>query len=333
MSLRPTLAALFLCTCAAGAAAQSSLSIGGLIDIGLYRDTNKVWQLGPIQRSNLAFSGTEDLGGGLAATFALNMRFETDTGQLEQVGKPFFHGESTVGLKGGLGSIRLGRALDAMESQDWKFDAWGNYDRIASPAWDIWHYNYPTDPRGNAGGTPEYGRLNNGVFYDSPSFGGFAVHLSTAANEDVRGLPPGAPGTNAGALAQPWGVSLNYDGERWAAMLAHERNSDGDTDSFAGLRGTLGNLNLYGAWDRSEARLSGSVAKVLTFSAQYVLGRVTLRGGWGRMDLDGVQAQRTIGAGVAYAFSKRTSVYVDAASKRYPDDTRSMYGVGMAHSF
>jgi predicted porin len=64
-----------------------------------------------------------------------------------------------------------------------------------------------------------------------------------------------------------------------------------------------------------------------------VLGSITLRGGWGRMNLDGVQAQRTIGAGVAYAFSKRTSVYVDAASKRFPSDTRSMYGVGMAHSF
>ncbi|MBS0450890.1 MAG: porin [Proteobacteria bacterium] len=333
MRLRPALAVPLLFLAGTSAMAQSSLQIGGLIDIGLYRDTNKTWQLGPIQRSNLEFSGTEDLGGGLAATFNLNLRFETDTGQLEQVGKPFFHGESTVGLKGPLGSIRLGRALDAMESQDWKFDAWGNFDRIASPAWDIWHYNYPTDPRGNADGTPEYGRLNNGMFYDSPSFNGFAVHLSTAANEDVRGQPTGASGAN-NPLVQPWGVSLNYDGDAWAAMLAHERNSNGDTDSFVGLRATLGDLSVYGAWDRSEALASSSVAKVLTLSVQYVLGNVALRGGWGRMDLDGVQAQRTIGAGVSYAFSKRTSVYVDVASKRFPgDDNRSMYGVGMAHAF
>lgn len=330
MYLRPTLVALLFCTGAAGAMAQSSLQIGGLIDIGLYRDTNKTWQLGPIQRSNLAFTGQEDLGGGLAATFALNMRFETDTGQLEQTNKPFFHGESTVGLKGALGSIRLGRALDAMYSQDWQFDAWGNYDRIASPAWDIWHYNYPSDPRGNAG-TPEYGRLNNGVFYDSPTLAGFSIHLSTAANEDVRGLPPGSPGTDPGDLRQPWGASITYGGEYLGAMLAREQNSLGNTDTFVGLRGSLGDFTAFGAWDRSEA--FGSVAKVVTLSVQYVLGRFTLRGGWGRMDLDGVDAQRTIGAGVAYAFSKRTSVYVDAASKRYPQDTGSMYGVGMAHSF
>ncbi len=314
---------------AGGAMAQSSLSISGLIDIGVYRDTQREWQLGSIQRSNITFAGVEDLGGGLAATFTLNHRFEPDTGETEKVGKPFFHGESTVGLKGAYGSIRLGPALDAMYSQDWQFDAWGNYDRIASPAWDIWHFNYPSDPTGNAGGTPEYGRLNNGVFYDSPDLHGFTVHLSTAANEDVRGLPPGA--TSIDSKVQPWGVSLNYNASNWAAMLARERNSAGNTDTFVGLRGSLGDFTLFGAWDRSEA--FGSVAKVMTVSAQYVLGHITLRGGWGRLELDGVRQQQTLGVGVAYAFSKRTSVYLDAASKRFPTNARSMYGAGLAHSF
>ena len=126
MPLRTALATSLLCAAAGAACAQSQLSISGMIDIGLYRDTHHVWQLGPIQRSNIAFGGVEDLGGGLAATFMLNQRFETDTGQLEQTGKPFFHAEATVGLKGDFGAIRLGRALDAMYSQDWQFDAWGN---------------------------------------------------------------------------------------------------------------------------------------------------------------------------------------------------------------
>jgi len=325
MQLRAALAAPLLFAFGGAATAQSQLSISGLIDIGLYRDTNKVWQVGPIQRSNIAFGGVEDLGGGLAATFMLNQRFETDTGQLELTGKPYFHGESTVGLKGAFGSVRLGRALDAMYSQDWQFDAWGNYDRIASPAWDLWHYNYPSDPSADSG-NPDYGRLNNGVFYDSPSLHGFTVHLSTAATEEVRAT--GVPR----AQMQPWGVSLNYAAKQWAAMLARERNSRGDTDTFVGLKGSVGDFTLFGAWDRSET-FAGSVAKVFTVSAQYNFGRFTLRGGWGQIDLDGVRAQQTLGAGVAYAFSKRTSVYVDAASKRYPTDTRSMYGVGMAHGF
>jgi predicted porin len=53
-----------------------------------------------------------------------------DTGALEGAGsKPAWHGETTVGLKSGIGALRLGRAVDAIQSQDWAFDAWGNFSR------------------------------------------------------------------------------------------------------------------------------------------------------------------------------------------------------------
>ncbi|MDM0046480.1 porin [Variovorax dokdonensis] len=307
------------------ALAQSSVVINGLIDIGVYRDTSKTWQVGPIQRSNIAISGTEDLGGGMAATFRISTRFETDTGQLEQSDKPFFHDESTVGLKGGFGHVRLGRALDAMYAHDWKFDAWGNFDRIASPAWDIWHYNYPSDPTAN-NGTPDYGRINNAVFYDSPQLYGFSVHLSTAANENVRGQGARSP-------EQPWGATLLYTGKMLGAMASSERNSRGDEDTFFGLRGTFGDFSLYGAYDRSEDASTSSVAKAYTASAMYVMDQITFRAGFGQLELAGVRAQRTYTASAGYAFSKRTSVYVDYARKYYPDRDADMYGVGIAHSF
>jgi len=320
-------AAALVCT-AAPALAQSSVNISGLLDIGIYRDTHKAWQLGTIQRSNIALTGQEDLGGGMAATFRLSTRFEMDTGQLEgSPDKPFFHDESTVGLKGGFGHVRLGRALDAMYAHDWKFDAWANFDRIASPAWDIWHYNFPSDPTAN-NGTPDYGRINNAVFYDSPKIHGFQLHLSTAANENVRGQGLTSPD-------QPWGVSLLYEGDMFAAMVANEANSRGDTDTFVGLRGNYKDLSLFGAYDRSEAQANQSVAKAYTLSAQYVIDVYTLRGGYGRLDVDDVHTQRTYTASVSYAFSKRTSVYFDVAYKQYPylDTDANMFGVGMSHTF
>src|SRR5690606_40352925 len=52
-------------------------------------------QLGTIQRSYLAFSGTEDLGGGLKATFRLSTRFLMDDGGNEDAAiKPFWYDES-----------------------------------------------------------------------------------------------------------------------------------------------------------------------------------------------------------------------------------------------
>ncbi len=161
-----------------GTHAQSTVNISGLIDAGVYRGFDKVNHVGTIQRSNLAFSGSEDLGGGLAATFKLSTRFEMGAGQLQGAGsKPFWQGESTVGLKGGWSSVRLGRALDAVWANDWAYDPWGNFDRIALPAWQYWHYNYASNRTSN-NGSPEYGRLANGVFYESPSVGGFTAHLS-----------------------------------------------------------------------------------------------------------------------------------------------------------
>jgi predicted porin len=298
--------------------AQSSVNISGYLDVGVYRDVNHTWNVGPIQRSNIAFSGSEDLGNGLTATFMLSTRFDTGTGALESANKPFFHGESTVGLKGAFGSIQLGRRLDATYSQDWQFDPWYYFNRISSPAWDLWHYNFPSDPRAN-NGTADYGRLNNGIFYDSPSFNGFAVHLS------------GSPEKVEGDVRRPLSGSLTYNAGNIAAMAAHGRNSAGNTDNFFGGKVTFSPLTLMAAYNVSKA--GASKAKALTTGVEYALGATTLKGGWGQVDVDGVKAVKVLGAGVYHALSKRTTVYADIGHKKFVDTSANTYGVGIAHSF
>ena len=92
------------------AVAQSNIEISGHLDAGVYRSTAGEWNLGTIQRSHLQFAGSRDLGDGLTATFRLRHRLDVDTGASEgSPTKPYWHGESTVGLKGGFGAIRLGR--------------------------------------------------------------------------------------------------------------------------------------------------------------------------------------------------------------------------------
>jgi predicted porin len=303
----------------AGAAAQSNVNISGMIDIGVYRDTASKWNVGSIQRSNIAFSGNEDLGGGLKATFKLSHRFDPDVGQAEGApNKPFWHGESTVGLKGAFGALRLGRALDAIYANDWNYDPWWNFDRVASPAWDLWHYNYPSDPKAN-NGSPEYGRLNNGIFYDSPSFGGAALHLSTS------------PEKRPGDKRRPAAGSLTFEQGPVAAMAGYGKNSGGQEDKFFAVRGTIAELALMGAYNISED--GPSEAKTATLGAQYTIGTFTLNAGWGQVKVDGVKAERVVAGGVVYALSKRTNVYADVASKRFPNDSNTVYGVGMAHSF
>lgn len=318
-TFQTSLAPLLALGMAAGAAqAQSRVSISGLLDVGVYRDTAKTWQVGPIQRSNIQFSGEESLGDGLKATFVLSHRFDTGNGQYESATKPFWHGQSTVGLKGAFGSVEVGRRLDAMYANDWQFDPWYYFDRVASPAWDLWHYNFPSDPQANSG-TPEYGRLDNGIYYDSPTLAGFSLHLS------------GSPETRAGDRNKPYTAALQYRQGVFNGMVSHGRNSAGNTDTFLGLRASFSAFALMGAYDVSKA--GASEAKSLTLGASYSIRQWTLKAGWGQVDLDGVKAQKVLGLGALYSLSKRTSVYADLGRKSSPAASANTFGAGIAHSF
>jgi predicted porin len=297
--------------------AQSNVAISGSLDIGAFRDTADKWNVGTIQRSHLQFAGTEDLGGGLAATFKLRHRLDLDTGSPEGNGsKPFWHGESTVGLKGGFGAVRLGRATDAIQSQDWAFDPWENYDRIASPAWDLWHWNYSADPHG--GGS---GRAANSVFYDSPTVANTALHASYS------------PETVSGDVGKTRAASLTYSNGTIRALLGAAKNSAGASETSAGLLGKVHDLSLMGLYNVSKSA-TGSKAKTTTLGATYAMGLTMFKAGWGQADVDGVKKERMFSFGANYSLSKRTSLYGDAASKRFPDvGAKTIYGVGITHSF
>lgn len=272
-----------------------------------------------MQRSNIALSGEEVLGDGWSAVFRLSHRFDPDTGTREDNNaKPFWYDESTVGVKGPLGTVRLGRALDAIYSQDWQFDPWAYFDRIASPAWDLWHYNYPSDPHANLG-QPDWGRLSSGIFYDSPVINGFSLHLS------------GSPEKEPGDANKPMGASLTYVSDGLTAMLGHAKNAAAGTNTFLGLRGDVYGVTLMGAYDRSKQ--GASTANATTVGAQYTVGAVRFNLGWGTLAVNGVERQRTLGTGALYALSKRTSVYADVAQKRFADGSDMTYGAGVAHSF
>jgi predicted porin len=303
--------------CTLGAHAQSNVIISGTLDQGIFRDTARQWNVGNIQRSHLQFAGTEDLGNGLAATFRLRTRLDLDTGTIEGNGsKPFWHGESTVGLRGGFGAVRLGRALDAIQSQDWAFDAWGNNDRIASPAWDLWHWNYSADPHG--GGS---GRAANTVFYDSPSFANTVLHVSYS------------PETVAGDVGKTRAASLTYGDGPVRALVGAGKNSLGAKEVSVGLRGTLNAFTLMGLYNVSESA-AGSKAKVITLGGLYDLGSVQLKAGWGQADVNGIKAERVFSLGASHGLSKRTSVYTSAAAKRFASTgSKTVFGVGVTHSF
>ena len=108
------LALAVLASFAGVASAQTNVTVYGVVDMGIQRtDTNvtePIWSLdsGIQSGSRLGFKGTEDLGGGLSASFQLENGFNSDNGTLAQGGR-LFGRQAWVGLNGGFGSVKFGR--------------------------------------------------------------------------------------------------------------------------------------------------------------------------------------------------------------------------------
>ncbi len=113
--MKKSLLALAVLGAFAGAAsAQTNVTIYGVADVGIERfdndATDSVWRLtsGNQSGSRIGFKGSEDLGGGLKANFALENGYAIDTGSLGQGGR-LFGRQAWVGLSGGWGAVKFGR--------------------------------------------------------------------------------------------------------------------------------------------------------------------------------------------------------------------------------
>lgn len=165
-TLAAPLAAVSLCTFAAGAQAQSSVTIYGIVDSGISYVSNSgghsawVFDTGVPQGNRLGFKGTEDLGGGLQALFRLENGFNLNDGSMGQGGLMFGR-QAYVGLANQIGTLTLGHQYDFMG------DIIGNY----SIAYIAGVYAFHPGDYDRVSGD----RLDNTVKFVSNNFGGFTA--------------------------------------------------------------------------------------------------------------------------------------------------------------
>lgn len=107
-----------LLTATTATLAQSSVTMYGLIDVGLVHESgaaagsvNKV-SSGLSNGSRLGFKGLEELGDGWAALFLLEAGYQADDGTLGQGGL-LFGRQAYAGLRGPLGTVTVGRQYTA----------------------------------------------------------------------------------------------------------------------------------------------------------------------------------------------------------------------------
>lgn len=206
--MKKHLAALAALTGFAGiASAQSNVALFGLVDLGIQQTRlspgpSKLELASGLQSgSRWGLKGTEDLGGGLSASFKLESGFDASTGAPGQGGRAFGR-QAWVGLNGSFGSLKLGRQYTPL---------FGVLDTV-----DPFDMGITGDGSGigavfRSGGV----RTDNTVNYSIPNFHGLSGEVAYSFGE-VAGS------TSAGRQI---GVGLTYEGGPLTLVFGHHNQN------------------------------------------------------------------------------------------------------------
>ena len=354
--MKKSLLAVALLGAFAGVAhAQTAVQIYGTVDAGMIKRTDQTLAIGKRANNTLGFKGTEDLGNGLKALFQLEIRYEPDSGTIEQgangVQRPLFQGQSRVGLQGDFGMVRLGRGLTAFQETSTAFEPFHGVPSPAGFQTDLTVAGYTSDPLGLVGNSTN--RFSNALFYNSPEFSGFQINTTIATKEANNNAPFVGRGSaafpqfpaNWEAPVNPFSVSGTYKNGPVAAMLAYERNAvEHKLMSAAASLMVTPELKLMGSYTRQD-RFTTTVAnpktKAWVLGANYTMGPGKFLAGYGQKTPDGVAKTKQVSLGYEYSLSKRTYLYVDASRKQAnvnlatPGVTTKVnhYDVGVNHAF
>lgn len=322
-----------------------------------YKGNNLVNEDG-LSTGLLGFKGSEDLGGGMMANFVHEMDLDLDVGALGVAAGR----NSTLGLSGGFGEVRLGRSYTPL------FNTIGASDVFNTTG---------------AGTVNQYGmastavRASNAFYYTSPNFAGITVNLMAQQNNAQTDTSVGntaktsANGLSLTYKAGPLMLSAGMGTEK-GSMIDRRTATFATTSAIATAAGTpvaaanakytgsaisaqydLGVAKIYAGYtttkdDNNTTVAGGEVtSKETNLGVAVPMGALTLMAGIGGNKAsqagDPVKATGTdIAFGATYALSKRTTAYVKTGTyNKYKfsyvnsasEVKTSRTSVGLRHTF
>lgn len=336
------------------AQANTSVTLYGLLDTAIGYERIKEHATGikktqtglrdGVQSGNRwGLKGTEDLGGGLRATFQIESGFNLSNGQSGQSGR-LFGRHATVGLAGDTwGQIDFGRQTNIAS----RF-----FVDVHGQGWDS------TGSVTAFKGQDSY-RMDNSVVYVTPNYSGFQLGVGYSFNVDgtqkykesgqkdsnARELTTGlrykngpiamaltydqlrlenAGNANQYKDTKSWTISGSYDFEVVAVSLAFGQDLDGDfgVDKKYKKNFDYNNYSMALAIPVGEGKLSGSY----TMSEPRKEAKHS-----------GLKKQHSYSIVYNYPLSKRTNVYVLGGYtdnyKHINKDSRTLAALGLRHRF
>ena len=313
--------------------------------IRLYSDGNST--------SRVGFRGVQDLGGGLAAGFWLEMGYALDTG-LGAAGNTnnqpdgattsnviSFNRRATVSLADRWGELRLGRDITASYRNREDMDPFGN-NGVGT-----------TEPQVESIAGPTSTRASNMIGYFLPAdLHGFFGEVQYFLGETVSGT--GLPSTRDGT---GYSARLGFSAGNFAMAAAGSQVHYARTATF----GTVHVFNIGAAYDFKFARVTVGYYRDSVDSAPPVVRKGLVLGAVVPVGLDqlkmavssygtrepGDPATRKLSLGYVHNLSKRTALYVTGAyvhnsggasvalngASTAPNKSSRGMDLGMRHSF
>jgi general bacterial porin, GBP family len=355
----PSLKVLALAACAVLlpglAAAQSSVTITGRIDMGLQAinngtDTVRRADSGTYTASRFVFRGVEDLGSGLSALFHLENGFSADNGSVNAA--RFFNRGSYVGLSSkDLGTLTLGRQYvpifwpmlfgdDAGPHRLHGYSAVqsvqrSNFARVTTAA-------SPIKTAGTldsiGGGLYSIGISSafedNLVIYKTPSFSGLTATAAVGAPE---GYPSGNGKVFGGNLeyrSGPLYLGYGINSKEGRVPVGSNNSQKIVEQAVTAMYGVTKEINLWGNVHPWSFESNGTDFK----GRDWMLG-VSWRTGpnmvWANYSAKALQSgcnacdSRGFGIGYHYSLSRRTELYAGFAQvNNDANSANSLVGVG-----
>ena len=281
------------------ALAQSTVSLFGTVDLNLTfaksggRSVRAMDQGGNVLPSRLGFRGTEDLGGGLAASFWLEAATLPDTGEFQGVG---WQRRSTVSLShNSFGELRLGRDYTP---SFWNVSQFSPFGTVgvggSSNIVEGWPFGL--------GGAKTLVRANNSVGYFLPrNLGGFYGQVMVALPEGQEGMK--YAGARLGYASGPLDIAASY-GQTPVEGRRYRNASLGGSYDF-------GMVKLYANYLRQKNAPESQTHAMLGLSVPVGAGVIKASVARANRSGPGVDADDAtqVALGYMHWLSKRTAVY------------------------
>jgi len=350
LSSRSTVVALAGLLAAAGAHAQASVQLYGLIDLSVGQfqvaGSSKLKRLdsGNMSTSYFGFKGSEDLGGGLKAGFTLESFLLADSGGAGRVPgvDAFWARNANLSLSGGFGMLRLGRMGPPMFVSSLLFNAYG--DSFGYSPTIRQYYNFPHGTQSNNAPLVGDSGWNNAIGYTTPRMGGLTANLMVAAGEGAANARGPNIGANLLYSAGPLAFTVAWQkveaqGTLGRGISAFPGFSSQSAMQF-GASYDLKFAKFFVQYGSIETKATREVeTKNLNLSASVPVGGGAILAAWGSSEsttagVAGKPESEMLTLGYNYKLSKRTDVYALYMSDKYTGKSSgTTLAAGVRHTF